>query len=308
MKKDMRFDCQVIERFNQELDRFLSTGELPAEIKQDALHNEMLSIANTLATTNLETLSKGRITLRRRLLSNEFPLAHRRMAWPMRLAPTLALLLLVVVTAFAVSPSLRAWAQEVIAHVGNLFITDAPTHAEQMLPRILTATPEPYERHPLELLSQEEATRRAGFAVLVPRDLPEGEDIYKPPGGSSREPRWNIYEIPNGVVVRGVYNSYYGVHIQQLRLPDEPSEEFPIGDAEVVEVTVRGQAGYWIEEAATSMTLLVTVGSLQVPDPDWQIAYENILTWEEEGIVYLIQADDELSLGELLTIAESLAQ
>lgn len=308
MKKDMRFDPQVVERFNQELDHLLSTGELPAEARQDTLHNEMLSIANVLATAKLETLSKGRISLRNRLLSNEAPPAHRPKSRAMKVAPVLALGLALLIIVFAVSPPLRSWAQEVLARVGTLIITDAPTYAEQTLPILQTATPVYSERQELESLSQEEATRRAGFTVLVPRALPKKEeDMYKPSWGTSWETTWDIFEISNGVVVRGIYDRWYEVRILQLKLPDEQTEEFPIGDADVLEVTVRGQTGYWIEEAAT--TIIGGGGSIfhGMKDIVWQLGYNNILTWEEDGIVYLMLADDELPLGELLTIAESLA-
>jgi hypothetical protein len=259
------------------------------------------------ATANLTALSKDRTTLRKRLLAGKpFP-AHRRATWTAKVATASALLLLVVVAAFAASPPLRTWAQEVLARVGNMIITDAPTDAEQMLPGLLTATPEWVEGPSPESLSQEEASRRVGFAVLVPRDIPKGEDIYAPLWGAPWEDKWDIYAVRNEVVVAGIYNRWYSVRISQLKLTDEQSKDLAIGDADIVAVTVRGQTGYWIEEATTSMTLLSVVGSLKVPDPDWQLANENILTWEEEGIVFVIYGDDELSQDEILTIAESLA-
>jgi hypothetical protein len=81
----------------------------------------------------------------------------------------------------------------------------------------------------LEPLSQEEANRRAGFTVLVPRNTPktEKEDIYAPPWGASRVDRWDIYERPNGVLVAGTYNPWYSVCILQLKLAGERDEEFP---------------------------------------------------------------------------------
>lgn len=302
----MSFDHQVIEKFNQELDHLLNTGELPAEIGQDTLHNEMLSIANTLATAKVEVLSKGRASLRNRLLSNNISQPMPRVT---KVATVLALVFALLSAAFTISPTLRAWAQAVLARVGNLIITDAPTDMERRLPRSLTATPESVEWKIVhrEPLSQEEASQRAGFAVLLPRDIPKGEDIYAAPGWIPWKDGWDIYETPNGVIVGGVYDRWYSVRILQLKLSEEQSKDFPIGDVDIIEVTVRGQTGYWIEEAATSSTQLVVVGNLEIPDPKWQIAYENILTWEEEGIVYLIQADDELSLDTLLMIAESLA-
>lgn len=297
MKKDMSFDHQVVERFNQKLDHLLSTGEIPAEVRQDALHSEMLSIANTLATANIEALSKGRASLRNRLLSNEASLAHRPTprAMKMKMAAIPVLTLVLLITLFAVSPALRSWAQEVIARVGALIITDAPTYAEQELPRLQTATPERLRGPELESLSQEEASRRVGFTVLVPRNLPKWK------------PQFIFHRDADRVTVLGIYDRWYGVHIGQMKFSDEREEEFPIGDADVLEVTVRGQTGYWIEEAATS--LIGGGGSIfhGTKDLVWQQGYNDILTWEEGGIVYLIQADDELSLGELLTIAESLA-
>lgn len=295
MKKDMSFDHQVVERFNQELDRLLSTGELPAEVEQDALHNEMLSIANALATANLETLSKSRVSLQNRLLSDEASPAHRPTPRAMKMPATLVLVLALFMTVFAVSPPLRSWAQEVLARVGALIVTDAPTYAERTLPILQTATPERPWGPELESLSQEEASRRAGFTVLVPRNLPKWKQEFV------------FYSDTDWVAVLGIYDRWYGVDVIQMKLTDEQEEEFPIGDADVLEVKVRGQTGYWIEDAATS--IIGGGGSIfhGMKDVVWQLGYNNILTWEEDGIVYLMLADDELSLGELLTIAESLA-
>ena len=97
--------------------------------------------------------------------------------------------------------------------------------------------------------------------------------------------------------------------LDKVKLTDEQGEEFPIGNADVLEVKVQGQTGYWIEEAAAS--IIGGGGSifnLTQDDIVWQLGHNDILAWEEGGIVYLMLADDELSLGELLTIAESLAQ
>jgi hypothetical protein len=118
---------------------------------------------------------------------------------------------------------------------------------------------------------------------------------------------WDIYERPNGVAVAGTYNRWYSVHILQLKLAGEKGEELSIGSADVDKVTVRGGTGYWIEGAATS--IIGGGGSVfqSIKDIDWHLAHNNILAWEEEGIVYVIIGDDELSLDDLTTIAESLA-
>lgn len=70
---------------------------------------------------------------------------------------------------------------------------------------------------------------------------------------------------------------------------------------------VRGRTGYYIEDAATEIT--GGGGSVSHPDqnPIWQLDYENLLIWEEEGILYVIRGDDKLKLDDLLAIAASLA-
>jgi len=310
MKRNTSFDSHVVETFNLALDRFLSTGQVSADIQHDPVHFEMLSIAQSLATANLASLSKGRASLRKRLLAHEPSPAHRGLPRAVKWAATLVLLLIVLITAFSLSPPLRTWAQGVLARIGNLIITDAPTGAEQTLPRLLTATPGPHRATPFVSLSQEEASQRAGFTVLVPRDVPEKEweAMYKPSWGTPKKVTWDIFEIPNGMVVRCECYRWHSLDILQLDLRNVGGEEFPIGDADVLEVTVRGQTGYWIEEAATRF--IGGGGSalhLTQDDIVWQLGHNNILTWEEGGIVYVIMADDELSLEDNLTVAECLA-
>jgi hypothetical protein len=309
MEKTMSYDFQPVEAFNRELDRLISRGRIPADIKRDAVHDEMLSIAHTLATANLASLSKGRASLRQRLLApGTFP-TRRRIPGAVKLAATLSLLLMVAVLAFSISPPLRAWAQEVLARIGHLLITDAPTHAERVLPTIQTGLPDRPKGPLLESLSQEEANRRVGFTVLVPRDVPESawEEGYRPAWGAPKEVTWDIFEMPHGVIVRCDCFRWHHVHILQYKLMNEQSLEFPVGDAEVVEVTVRDQAGYWIEEAPTGIVGGGGSTLHGMQDLVWGLAYDNILAWEEEGVVYVIMGDDELSLDDLLMVAEHLA-
>lgn len=307
--KNNIIDDQTIVDFNQELDHLLLTAEVPVG-KFDTVHTEMLSIALELATANLESLSHGKGALRHGLLSKKYP-TRRLLSVPLRLATVSMALLILLVSLFALSPPFRAWAQDIIARVGNLLITNAPTDAEGAFPYYLTATPRSWPVTPEPSLSQEEASRLAGFPVMVPRSLPNKEnDQFAVPWGATQGERWHdqsIEEVPNGVLVYGFYDRFYSVFIMQLKLDQDLTQEFPVGSANVLQVKVRGGTGYYIEDAATEITR--GGGSIYHPDqnPIWQLGSENFLVWEEEGIVYVIRSDDELKLDDMLTIAGSLA-
>jgi len=294
MKKTADYDLQAIKAFNEGLDRLVATGDLTSVDTQDKVHGQMLAVAHALMTADPASLSKGRAQLRQRLFAAERTAARPGMRPLAKVAAALAVLLLATATAFVLSPPLRAWAQQVLARIGSLFITDAPTYAEQMLPAMLTATPPTVATYDLESLSPEEASRRAGFAVLVP---------HSPPKNWTQQ---LITHRSGHVDVLGIYDHWYSVNISQFPSTDEASEEFPIGDANLVEVTVRGQTGYWVEGAALSIVGGGGSTFLGLRDVVWQLAAEDTLIWEEGGIVYVIEADDELSLRDLLDIAESL--
>jgi hypothetical protein len=309
MMKDNIVDDQIIVDFNQELDHLLLTDEVPAG-KFDAVHTEMLSIAQEYATADLEFLSQVKGALRHGLLSKKYPIS-RPFSIPLRLATVSIALLILLVSLFALSPPFRAWAQDIIARVGNLLITNAPTDAEEAFPYYLTETPQSRPVTPEPSLSQEQASQLAGFPVLVPRNLPSKEnDPFAVPWGATQGERWHdqsIEQVPNGMLVYGFYDRFYSVFIMQLKLDEDPTQDFPVGSAIVREVKVRGRTGYYIENAATEITR--GGGSISYPDqnPIWQLGYENLLIWEEEDLLYVIRGDDELKLDDLLTIAESLS-
>jgi hypothetical protein len=298
-----------VEAFNRQLDHLLETGRMPEDAELDEQHLEMLYVAQSLATVNAGALSRSHATLRRRLLNGEALVGHQRMPRAVKLATTFASLALILGLALAVSSPFRAWAQEVLARVYGLLITDAPTEAERALPMLLTATPQAGPSVALNALSREEASLRAGFTVLVPRSTPQAaeEDIYAVPWGADRLDRWELDLIEDGVVVIGTYKRWYPVRILERKLTAEREEDFPVGDARVEQVRVRGHTGYWIEEAATEIIGGGGSTFLGIDDIDWQLAHNNILVWAEDEVVYLILGDDELSLDDLLAIAESLA-
>ena len=238
------------------------------------------------------------------------------------IAMVLKALGVVIVTALiagcGTTSALKAQTPEVLARIGGLIFTDAQTHAELTLPRIGTVTPPlpafpPGQPTPICLLglTQEEASELAGFGVQVPRDVPEPdwEAIYRPAWGQLKRVSWQIYQIPGGIEVRCDCFRFHSVVIQQLSMGQSRTQEFPISSAEATVVEVLGLEGIWIEDAPTG---IIGGGgsawSLTDEDIDWQLAFTNILAWEEDGISYVIIGDDELTFDDLLLVAEALEE
>lgn len=312
MKPDSISEAHSIARFNQELDQLLQTGELPGRQTDDD-EQALIEIALDLAGADLAGLSKSRDELRERLMAMEFAMS-KPVSGKMRWAAGLAALVIVVAASLALVPPFKAWAQEVIAQVGHLLITDAPTQEEQIFEHLQTTLPEEGAVFTIVPPSLEEVRQRVDFPVLVPRNFPESteEDIYAPAWAAERDMTWtseSVFDYPGGVTVMGIYKRWYSVMIHQLKATAERIEEFPVSGARVKEVVVRGQPGYWIEGAPTG--LLESYGSTWPGDkvePVWVLEDEDVLIWEENGMVYIIQADTELRVEDLMRIAEALRE
>ena len=88
------------------------------------------------------------------------------------------------------------------------------------------------------------------------------------------------------------------VSISQVRyVPGRYEEEFPVGDAPTMDVTVREQPGLWVEGAKLGIRNDNRGGS--------ELYGVNVLIWEEEDDLFRVTSN-ELTLEELLKIAESL--
>lgn len=312
MKPDNIGEAHNIALFNRELDQLLQTGELPGR-KMDDDEQALIEIALDLAGADLAGLTKSRDELRERLMAMEIAMSEP-VSGKMRWAAGLAALVIVAAASLALVPPLRAWAQEAIAQVVHLLITDAQTQEEQTFEQVQTTVPGEGAVFTVVPPSLEEVRQRVDFPVLVPRNFPESteEDIYAPAWAAERNMTWtseSVFDYPEGVTVIGIYKRWYGVMIHQLRAGEERIEEFPVSDARVQEVVVRGQPGYWIEGAPTG--LLESYGSIWPGDkvePVWVLEDEDVLIWEENGMVYIIQAAKELGMEDLMRIAEALRE
>lgn len=204
--------------------------------------------------------------------------------------------LVIAVGAVALVPSVRAWGRGVLARFEALIITDAPTWSEVVIDTPPAPTPigQPTSTPvlgPLPVLTIEEANDVAGFRVLSPEYVPAGYRMVAR----------RVYVEEAGVFVATTCATESGeerVSISQVRyVPGRYEEEFPVGDAPTMDVTVRGQPGLWVEGAKLGIRNDDSGGS--------ELYGVNVLIWEEEDDLFRLSSN-ELTLEELLKIAESL--
>ena len=203
---------------------------------------------------------------------------------------------LVLISTYCTLPPFLERRQKTLAQVGNMIITNAETSAQKNLPELRDAWPTRPSQPtgaPFKSLTQEEASNQAGFQVLIPQ----------PP-----DETWNkefIIFSKGKVVVAGHYKGL-PISISQWKSTDE-TFEFAVNDANLERIQIRNRKGYWLEAVPTG---LVGGGgsafALSQDDIEWQVENEDIITWEENGIVFLFSGDDELHLEQLLTIANYL--
>jgi hypothetical protein len=210
---------------------------------------------------------------------------------------SLALLILLVVLVF--SPPARAYAQEIIARIGNLLISDAPTYAEQFENKLQEgllptsdpdAEPEIIEWQPPALLTVAEAASQAGFEIYDLVDIPaayklisRGVMLANEDEGATRVSA--TWQSPGGPLV-----------FSQTRVTGAGPHTLPVGEAPAEKVSVQGVAGIWIE----GLRLSTYVENNEVAP-----LYANLLIWEKDGFEFWLQSSASLSQAEMLTIANS---
>lgn len=202
-------------------------------------------------------------------------------------AATLMLVLLVLVI-----PPLNAFAQDILRQIGNLSLTNSPTLAERELNDLQDTTSDT----PLVLLTLEEASNQAGFAVLTPSYVPTDFTlVYRVVEESdSAKMVMTTYQLARNPKEDQSIWVYQGI------VPD--NQEYPVGDAAVVDVTVRGLPGVWVENVVTGVEYSAAADHTNGQST---LLRSNFLFWEENGFLFAIQSP-VLGLDETLKVAESL--
>ncbi|GIK57191.1 MAG: hypothetical protein BroJett015_28540 [Chloroflexota bacterium] len=233
---------------------------------------------------------------------------YRRISKPMtasttlyprrRLALAFAAVLLVLALALAASPGARAMAAGFLRQIGILTLSErpagepvliAPASPEQLALAEATATPivpASLSGAPLEV-----AVAQAGFPPYLPG--------YLPAGFTQVELVAAEYVDDSGIGHgMGIFATYLSPTDGYLAIQttgfDERAQDVPMGGRTITDVVVNGQPGVWIEALPFASSL---VSSQAI----------NMLLWSENGYVLAVQAD-QLSLAEVLKIAESLSQ
>lgn len=204
-------------------------------------------------------------------------------------AATLMLVLLVLVI-----PPLNAFAQDILRQIGNLSLTNSPTFTERELNS--DNSQDATSDTPLVLLTLEEASNQAGFAVLIPDYVPTDFTlVYRV-----------VEESDSAKMVMTTYQPArnpkedQSIWVYQGIVPD--NQEYPVGDAAVVDVTVRGLPGVWVENVVTGVEYSAAADHTNGQST---LLRSNFLFWEENGFLFAIQSP-VLGLDETLKVAESL--
>lgn len=210
-------------------------------------------------------------------------------------------------------PPGRAWARAILAQSGPVTITDNPTLPEQMLTRTPTplpteipSTPSPddLKTNPpgigmpeANVADAATASQMAGFAVLAPHYIPTGYELLRIQLLQSRD--GTFYEVSTEYDNPHERDGYF--LLRQIYAPssegDVPAFEWPVGDAPVVELTVRGQPGVWVEQSNQGQTYN------EAGEP--VLSQWNMLLWQEDDFLFWFFSKN-LSQDETLKIAESL--
>lgn len=212
-------------------------------------------------------------------------------------------------------PEVQAATRNLIIRIGNLLIDNDPTDAELYVATMTSGTPtatvdpnkvceDCRQVQVAGLLSVEQAGENAGFPVFEAAYIPDGyelvvRDVLDTDETITVDTSYRMELDPplhNGEMMSAI------IAIEQTYFKKgSPVWESSVGDVPIVEVTVRGYPGIWLEQ--------VPIYPFQDENGDWNYANWNQLIWAEDGYNMMIQTNmpsNLLPLSELQKIAESL--
>jgi len=215
----------------------------------------------------------------------------------------LAILVVLLVISTACQPTTSVPASTAtpsVVQIGPFRLTHAPTLQEQRLSGTPPPTPQEAPRTGQGASIQEavtlaEARKLAGFDIWSPGYLPSGYTLQ----------RYTVL-VGKDAPAQEVSAEYISEDFKQLwylrQIPYSAKDannafKFPVGNARVVTVMVRGQPGVWVEATNQGAHQTETGEEILVP---W-----NMLLWVEGDYFFWLYSS-ELPLEENLKVAESL--
>lgn len=214
-------------------------------------------------------------------------------------------------------PPVRAFAQNILKQIGPLVIVSQPEVPWELPPADFNPTPVPGgpiiatdqpddvsdfdaplngptpvpTNAGMRSITPEEALAQLGFKVLKPDYIPNGYIISVAPDFVQVHTR----QIASSIVYTTADDAY--LSIAQSTFDTQEKFPFSIGDARVIELTIRGQQALFIEDA-----MQMTIKDENGQNVNLPVDY---LLWEENGQFLVINAT-ELTQEEMVKVAESL--
>lgn len=239
------------------------------------------------------------------------PFVNPKFRWGLSAIMLLMVLFLLMTTV----PEVKAFANGFITRIGNLIFKEGPTDAQVYVATMQSGTPtatfDPNKKctdcptpQVVGLLSIAEVSEQAGYPVLEAQYIPQGYHI------SGRDVLFTgktitvdtSYDMELNPPLHDGEQMSAIISITQTRFLDENEPwQKNVGDVPVVDVTVRGNPGVWLEQ--------IPIYPFQNESGDWQYAYWNQLIWSENGFNFVLQTNlpsSMLSLNELQKIADSM--
>jgi len=321
---------ELINEFNEDIKQILSSGSAERSEAPES-YQKMLRLAQTLVNTDTRSKSQIEGSLRKRLLDRatsgiektqttksgtDLLNVHQNRTLRVRRTFAIVLSVFALFTVLTLTvPPVRGFAQDLFRRVGNFLFINSPTDAEQYVATIQSGTPIPTmdpnsvctdcaESQIVGLLTVQEASSKAGFSVYAIGFVPEGynlssRDVFHTEKSTTVGTSYRMELDPplhNGEQMSGI------IAIDQT-LMKETSDPWTmeIGENPIVDVTVRGQAGVWLDK--------IPIYPFQNEQGEWVYARWNQLFWSENGFNFVLQTNIPsvlLPLDDLLKIAESL--
>lgn len=203
----------------------------------------------------------------------------------------------------AATPQGQALARDILRHIGNFVITDEASDAEKYVATLQSGTPTPTPApdfdcsecpKPFETgkLTVAQVSEKAGFPVYEPKYVPSDYPLI------TRD----VLFTGSSITVSTSYGISDIIDLSQSLVESNAKPwEVGVGDVPIMDVTVRGQAGVWLEQ--------VPIIPVQDQQGEWDYQRWNQLIWAEDGYNFMLQTNlpsDVIPLSELLKIAESL--
>ncbi len=265
------------QRLSAHIDQLLAHGQLSDLAAAPAEERALLSIAEQLISTRVDSQQTTRQALRQRLLQT--PPATNAPA-TLRSKRRVALVIALVLLALLTVPAGRSFAHSLLVRVGLVAVTNAPTSAQQFIEQGSAAVPSETSQPTLAppVLSSAQA--------YIPGWLPAGYQAEPSIDG-----------------MRYVLHDAQGSDFLKIYTLDAGSDELAVGAASVTPVSVRGADGAYIAGAP----LYIKDKGGPMLFEDLEVEPYNLLLWPEDGHTIVIESA-RLEQADLLHIAAELTR